>query len=194
MTATSPGARDASISTDTMNAWVQRTYGGPETVRPERIEVPAPGRGEVLLRLRATGVNNGDTRVMRGEPLLLRLAFGLRRPKQPVRGMDVLVAERLVRAGSPSLRAGPTLAASVRTLAAQWPLVRNAPDRVRAFAEAIRRARIAARSPLIGHLRASLSSGRLWEAARSLGRLLGYLLPWLRSFALQLRTGTRPDP
>jgi len=113
---------------------------------------------------------------------------------QPVRGMDVLVAERLVRDGSPSLRAGPTLAASVRTLAAQWPLVRNAPDRVRAFAEAIRRARIAARSPLIGHLRASLSSGRLWEAARSLGRLLGYLPPWLRSFALQLRTGTRPDP
>ncbi|MBD8022706.1 NAD(P)-dependent alcohol dehydrogenase [Microbacterium gallinarum] len=88
MTATSPGARDASISTDTMHAWVQRTYGGPETVRPERIDVPAPGRGEVLLRLRATGVNNGDTRVMRGEPLLLRLAFGLRRPKQPVRGMD----------------------------------------------------------------------------------------------------------
>ena len=42
----------------------------------------------MLLRLRATGLNNADTRVMHGEPLLLRLAFGLRRPKQPVRGMD----------------------------------------------------------------------------------------------------------
>ncbi len=112
---------------------------------------------------------------------------------QPARGFDELVAERLVRDVSPCLRAGPTLAASVRTLSAQWPLVRNDPDRVRAFAEGIRRARISARTPLVGHLRASLSSGRLWEAARSLGRLLGYLPAWLGSFALQLRTGTRPD-
>ena len=112
---------------------------------------------------------------------------------QPARGIDALVAERLVRDGSPRLRAGPALAAGVRTLAAQWPLVRNDPGRARAFAHGIRRARIAARAPLVDHLRASLSSGRLWEAARSLGRLLGYLPPWLGSFALQLRTGTRPD-
>lgn len=51
-------------------------------------DVPAPARGHVLLRLRATGLNNGDVRLMRGEPLLVRTAFGLRRPKQPVRGMD----------------------------------------------------------------------------------------------------------
>ncbi|MCW3493236.1 NAD(P)-dependent alcohol dehydrogenase [Microbacterium sp. SSM24] len=72
----------------TMPAWRQDRYGGPETVALATSDVPAPRRGHVLLRLRVTGLNNGDVRVMRGEPLLVRTAFGLRRPKQPVRGMD----------------------------------------------------------------------------------------------------------
>ncbi|MFD4960085.1 NAD(P)-dependent alcohol dehydrogenase [Microbacterium sp. NPDC058389] len=75
-------------STPTMPAWRQRRYGEADAVTLGSAAVPAPARGEVLLRLRATGLNNGDIRVMRGEPLLLRLAFGLRRPRQPVRGMD----------------------------------------------------------------------------------------------------------
>ncbi|MHC3000100.1 hypothetical protein OB08_13190 [Microbacterium sp. HJ5] len=71
-----------------MPAWRQREYGGPDVLRLESADVPAPRRGEVLLRLRVAGLNNGDVRVMRGEPLLVRTAFGLRRPKQAVRGMD----------------------------------------------------------------------------------------------------------
>ncbi|MFB7883451.1 NAD(P)-dependent alcohol dehydrogenase [Microbacterium sp. NPDC056057] len=78
----------ASLRTDSMPAWTQHRYGDADTVALENIDVPAPRRGEVLLRLRATGLNNGDIRVMRGEPLLVRLAFGLRRPRQAVRGMD----------------------------------------------------------------------------------------------------------
>ena len=39
--------------------------------------------------MRATALNSGDVRLMRGEPLLVRLFFGLRRPKRPGRGMDV---------------------------------------------------------------------------------------------------------
>jgi NADPH:quinone reductase-like Zn-dependent oxidoreductase len=78
----------AAQSTETMPAWRQSRYGGPETIALEEVAVPAPGRGEVLLRLRATGLNNGDVRVMRGEPLLVRTAFGFRRPRQQVRGMD----------------------------------------------------------------------------------------------------------
>ncbi|MFF2486492.1 NAD(P)-dependent alcohol dehydrogenase [Microbacterium sp. NPDC058062] len=78
----------ASLRTDAMPAWTQHRYGEAGTVALENIDVPAPRRGEVLLRLRATGLNNGDIRVMRGEPLLVRFAFGLRRPRQAVRGMD----------------------------------------------------------------------------------------------------------
>lgn len=73
----------------TMTAWRQRSYGDPDAVTRARIDVPRPGKGEVLLRVRATGLNRGDIHVMRGEPLAVRLAFGLRRPRIAVRGMDV---------------------------------------------------------------------------------------------------------
>ncbi|MDR7113142.1 MULTISPECIES: NAD(P)-dependent alcohol dehydrogenase [Microbacterium] len=85
---TKPLRGPAALRTDSMPAWTQHRYGGADVVALENIDVPAPRRGEVLLRLRATGLNNGDIRVMRGEPLLVRLAFGLRRPRQAVRGMD----------------------------------------------------------------------------------------------------------
>ncbi|BDV32060.1 NAD(P)-dependent alcohol dehydrogenase [Microbacterium terricola] len=73
----------------TTTMWIQRRYGGPEAV--VRTDAPAPvaGRGEVLLRVRATALNSADVRVMRGDPLILRLAFGLRRPRTPVQGRDV---------------------------------------------------------------------------------------------------------
>lgn len=75
-------------TTQTMPAWQQHRYGEADTVALEHVAVPSAARGEVLLRLRATGLNSGDIRVMRGEPLLVRLGFGLRRPRRPVRGMD----------------------------------------------------------------------------------------------------------
>ncbi len=96
----------AGLRTDTMQAWRQDAYGGPEVVRLADVEVPAPGRGEVLLRLRATGLNNGDIRVMRGEPLLVRVAFGLRRPRQPVRGMDAAATVVALGAGVTGLAVG----------------------------------------------------------------------------------------
>lgn len=73
----------------TMNAWEQRAYGGPDSARLTRVATPKPGKNEVLLRVRATALNAGDVRVMRGDPLLVRPVFGIRRPKQGIRGMDV---------------------------------------------------------------------------------------------------------
>ncbi|MGB4778185.1 alcohol dehydrogenase catalytic domain-containing protein, partial [Microbacterium sp.] len=75
-------------STLTMPAWAQGSYGDADAAALIELPVPQPGRGEVLMRLRATALNNGDVRVMRGEPLIVRTAFGLRAPRQRVRGMD----------------------------------------------------------------------------------------------------------
>lgn len=72
-----------------MDAWTQSRYGGVGEVARTRIDIPRPQRGEVLLRVRATGLNAADRHIMTGEPLLLRSAFGWSRPKQPVRGLDV---------------------------------------------------------------------------------------------------------
>lgn len=74
---------------ETMSAWRQLAYGGPDAVHQARLDVPAPAEGEVLLRVRATALNSGDIHVMRGNPHAVRLAFGLRRPRIAVRGIDV---------------------------------------------------------------------------------------------------------
>ena len=84
-------------ATRTMTAWRQLRYGGPEAVRAETIPVPVPRRGEVLVRLDASSINSGDIHLMRGEPRMVRLFFGLRRPRVAGRGMDLagtIVASR----------------------------------------------------------------------------------------------------
>jgi NADPH:quinone reductase-like Zn-dependent oxidoreductase len=72
-----------------MTAWRQLRYGGPEAVRAVTIPVPVPRRGEVLVRLDASSINSGDIHLMRGEPRMVRLFFGLRRPRVAGRGMDL---------------------------------------------------------------------------------------------------------
>jgi NADPH:quinone reductase-like Zn-dependent oxidoreductase len=73
----------------TMPAWLNDRYGPAGGTRREIVSTPEPRRGQVLLRIRATALNAADVRVMLGDPLLVRPVFGLRRPKQPVRGIDV---------------------------------------------------------------------------------------------------------
>lgn len=72
-----------------MRAWTQDTYGNASVLTLAEVAPPQPKADEVLIAPVAVGVNNGDTRVMRGEPLLVRLFFGLNRPAVATRGMDV---------------------------------------------------------------------------------------------------------
>ena len=72
-----------------MQAVVQDQYGGSDQWRVTDTEVPAPGPHEVLVRVRAAGVDRGTWHLMTGLPYAVRLGFGLRRPKYPVPGRDV---------------------------------------------------------------------------------------------------------
>ena len=75
-----------------MQAIVQRRYGtAPEDVlRLERIARPAAKDDEVLVRVRAAGVDRGTWHLMTGAPYLMRiLGFGLRGPKIGVPGWAV---------------------------------------------------------------------------------------------------------
>src|SRR4051794_3471488 len=72
-----------------MKAIVQDAYGEAEVLRLEDVDVPQPGPGEVLVAVRAAGVDRGAWHVMTGLPYLGRLGFGLRRPRNRVRGLDV---------------------------------------------------------------------------------------------------------
>lgn len=75
---------------NTMRAILQDTYGAAEVLRPARIELPRIANMEVLLRVRAAGLDRGTWHLMTGTPYLMRVVgFGLRRPKNRVPGIDV---------------------------------------------------------------------------------------------------------
>ncbi|WP_329787550.1 NAD(P)-dependent alcohol dehydrogenase [Lentzea sp. DG1S-22] len=70
-----------------MKAVVQRRYGS--AVFGE-LDVPVPRQGEVLLEVRAAGVDMGTWHLLTGKPYLVRcIGFGVRGPKSPVPGRDV---------------------------------------------------------------------------------------------------------
>ena len=75
--------------TTTMKAIVQETYGSADVLELRDVERPTPASGEVLVRVHAAGVSRGDVHLMKGEPYLMRAAFGIRAPKNPVPGLDV---------------------------------------------------------------------------------------------------------
>src|SRR5689334_19448280 len=75
---------------DSMKAIVQDAYGSTDVLELRDIDRPVVGDDEVLVRVRAAGVDHGVWHVMAGLPYPIRLAgFGLRAPKNPVLGADV---------------------------------------------------------------------------------------------------------
>jgi NADPH:quinone reductase-like Zn-dependent oxidoreductase len=79
-----------------MKAIVQDRYGATGVLRLREIDPPTPGAGEVLVAVRAAGVDPGVWHLMTGRPYLVRaMGFGLRRPRATVRGRDLAgVVER----------------------------------------------------------------------------------------------------
>lgn len=73
-----------------MRAIVQDIYGDSDVLALRDIPQPVPGSGEVLIKVRAAGVDQGVWHLMTGRPYLVRLfGFGLKKPKVPVRGREV---------------------------------------------------------------------------------------------------------
>lgn len=82
-------ARTPQARAKTMKAIVQRSYGSANVLKLEDVAMPVIGDDDVLIRVRAASVNHADWVYTSGRPLVARLAFGLRRPKDVVRGKDV---------------------------------------------------------------------------------------------------------
>jgi len=72
-----------------MKAIVNNEYGSPDLLRLQEIDKPAVDDDGVLVRVSAASVNPYDWHFMRGQPYVMRLMTGRRRPKQSVRGVDV---------------------------------------------------------------------------------------------------------
>jgi NADPH:quinone reductase-like Zn-dependent oxidoreductase len=90
-----------------MKAIVRERYGSADVLELRDVEVPRPDDGEVLLRVRAAGLDRGAWHIMAGMPYLMRLAgFGVRRPKRGGLGSDVAGVVEEVGAGVTALQPG----------------------------------------------------------------------------------------
>ena len=86
------GQTTTTVAGTTMTAMVQNRYGDePEDVlRLGEVPKPTVGDEQVLVRIRAAGVDRGVWHVMAGLPYPIRLGgYGLRAPKNAVPGMDM---------------------------------------------------------------------------------------------------------
>jgi NADPH:quinone reductase-like Zn-dependent oxidoreductase len=100
-------APGSAVEHDVMRAIVQDVYGSADRLRLGEVERPVIAVGEVLVRVRAAGVDRGTCHLMRGEPYLMRiLGFGFRGPKNRVPGLDVAGTVAAVGAGVTRFRAG----------------------------------------------------------------------------------------
>lgn len=78
----------------TMTAAVYRHFGAPDVIRLERLPIPSPGRGELLIRVHASTVSVADHRarsrdIPAGLGLLAAFGLGVFRPSRRILGMDV---------------------------------------------------------------------------------------------------------
>ena len=85
--------------TTTMKAIVQDGYGSAEVLGLREIDKPTIAANEVLVRVRAAGVNPADWAITGGLPYIARPIYGMGKPKNPVRGTDVAGEVEAVGAG-----------------------------------------------------------------------------------------------
>ncbi|MEO0375443.1 MAG: NAD(P)-dependent alcohol dehydrogenase [Cyanobacteria bacterium P01_A01_bin.17] len=72
-----------------MKAILYDRYGSSEVLQLQEVNRPAVGDNDVLIRIRAAGVNPYDWRFMRGTPYFMRLIIGLLKPRDGRLGAEL---------------------------------------------------------------------------------------------------------
>lgn len=109
-----------------MRAATRHRYGGPEVVAVEEVALPTLAAGEVLVRVSAAGIDRATLHLLTGLPYLARLAFGLRRPQQPVLGQQVAGEIVAVGDGVTAYAAGDRVCGTARGSLAEFAVATTA--------------------------------------------------------------------
>jgi NADPH:quinone reductase-like Zn-dependent oxidoreductase len=72
-----------------MKAIVCTQYGPPDALQFKDVAKPAPADNEVLIKVCAASANPLDWRIMRADPVFIRLFFGLLKPRIEILGSDI---------------------------------------------------------------------------------------------------------
>ncbi len=89
-----------------MKAIVMERYGTPDVLELKDVARPAPEADEVLVRVHAASVNDWDWGLLRGEPFISRLLYGLLTPRVRIPGCDIAGRVEAVGAAVRSFRPG----------------------------------------------------------------------------------------
>jgi NADPH:quinone reductase-like Zn-dependent oxidoreductase len=71
-----------------MKAIVCTAYGPPEVLQLQEIPKPIPKANEVLIKIHAGGVSPSDCAFRKGDPFLVRLIYGLYKPRLSTQGVE----------------------------------------------------------------------------------------------------------
>ena len=73
-----------------MKALVVPSYGSPDKLEISDVDIPEIKDDDVLIQVHASSINSHDYRTLKGKPFLVRLQYGLLKPKQnTVLGTDI---------------------------------------------------------------------------------------------------------
>ena len=104
-----------------MKAIVHETYGPPDVLELRDIAKPLIGDDDVLIRVHAAGLDPSVWHLMTGLPYLVRvMGYGLRKPKNPVRGSDVAGVVEAVGKNVTQLRPGDEVFGTCRGAFAEY--------------------------------------------------------------------------
>jgi NADPH:quinone reductase-like Zn-dependent oxidoreductase len=112
----------------TMNQIQRMRYGPPDVLELREAEVPIAPADRVLIRVKASSVNALDWHALRGEPMMVRLSDGLRRPKDRRLGTDVAGVIEQVGAGVGGFAPGDRVFGACAGAFAEFAVAR--PDRL----------------------------------------------------------------
>lgn len=87
-TSTCPSAPAAGATGPTFRAAAHYCYGSPDVIEIVDLEKPRPVDDQILVRVRAAGVNPLDSHYLRGSPYIMRLESGIGAPDEPRMGVD----------------------------------------------------------------------------------------------------------